>query len=152
MNMNIIEIIKELALIDEMNFSVPAFMRVEELLIGATDIYGNTVAVYEDPTDYRKSHVIFSRDHRCVAHYVINEELKTIIINEDETLFAVWTSMTGLITDVVNLLEKEEYYVINKPIVPMDTEVLELLKDIIKEKIKGCTNVVHLDELKEVDE
>jgi len=147
--MDIIKIIEMLANIDEMTFSVPVFMRAEELMIGCTDKYGNTVAVYEDPVDYRKSHIVFSRDHRLVAHYIVNEELATIVINEDETLFALWTSMTGLITDVVNLLEKEKYYVINKPtpIVPLEAEVMELLKEIIKANIENCKNVVHLDEL-----
>lgn len=151
---NIIDIIKTLASIDNMNFSVPTFMRAEELLIGATDVYGNTIAVYEDNQDCNKNHIVFSRDHRLVAHYVLNEELRTIIINEDETLFSVWTSMTGLITDIINLLEKEEYVVVNKPIpvIPLEPEVMELLKEIIKANIENCTNIVHLDELKEVDE
>lgn len=149
--MNIIEIIKELAIIDEMKFNVPSFMRADELLIGTTDIYGNTVAVYEDNENCNKYHVVFSRDHRLVAHYVLNEELHTIIVNEDETLFASWTTMTGLILDIFNLLEKEGYYVINKPVpmVPMNPEVMELLKEIIKENIKRCTNIVHLDDLVE---
>lgn len=149
--MNIIDIIKALALIDEMAFSVPTFMRVDQLLIGCTDIYGNCVAVYEDNNDYNKIHIVFSRDRRLVAHYIINEELKTVVINEDETLFAVWTSMTGLITDVINLLEKEEYVVVNKPqfILPLKPEVEELIKELIKYNIDKCTNIVHLDELED---
>lgn len=147
--MGIINIIKTLAEIDDMNFTVPSFMRAEQLLIGASDIYGNTVAVYEDNENYEKTHIVFSRDHRLVAHYIINDDLKTIIINEDETMFAVWTSMTGLIGDIINLLEKDEYYVINKPqlILPMKPEVEEELKEILKYNIENCTNIVHLDEL-----
>ena len=126
--MNIIDIIKELALIDEMAFSVPEFMRIEELIIGCTDIYGNCIAVYEDNENLNKVHLIFSRDHRCTAHY---------------------TTMTGLICDISNIMEKEDYVFLNRPnfVIPLDTEVEETLKEIIKYSVENCTNIVHLDEL-----
>lgn len=146
--MNVIEIVKELANIDGMVFTIPSFMQVDELLIGCTDIYSNTVAVYED-NNANIYHIIFSRDHRCVGHYIVNEELHTIVLNEDETTFAKWTSMTGLIADVINLLNKAGYYVLNPVIKLEELELLELLKEIIKEKIKGCTNIVHLSELED---
>ena len=149
--MNIVELIKELALIDDMVFSVPKFMRVDPLIIGATDIYGNTIAVYEDPTDYRKSHIVFSRDHRCVGHYIVNEEMKSVIINEDTTFGANWTSMTGLICDISNLMEKENFVFLNRPtfVIPLDPDVEAELKEIIKYNIEHCTNIVHLDELED---
>ena len=147
--MNIIDIITELAKIDDMNFTVPAFMRVDELVIGASDVYGNTVAVYEDPDDCNKAHVIFSRDHRCTAHYVVNNETKIVVVNEDTTFGASWTSMTGLVCDISNLMEKEEYVFLNRPnfVIPLDPEVEETLKEIIKYSVEHCTNIVHIDEL-----
>lgn len=147
--MNIIDIVKELALIDEMNFRVPAFMQVDELLIGATDIYGNTVAVYEDPGDCNKSHVIFARDHRCIGHYVVNEETSIVVINEDDTFGASWTTMTGLICDIVNLMEKEEYVFLNRPtlVLPLEPDTEELIKEIIKYSVEHCENIIKLDEL-----
>ena len=149
MNMNIIEIIKELALIEEMRLTVPTFMQVDQLVIGATDIYGNTVAVYEDPEDCNKAHMIFSRDHRCVAHYVINEETKIIVINEDDTFGTTWTTMYGLVCDISNLMEKSNYVFVNKPqvILPLKPETEEVLRQIIKYNVENCTNVLHLDEL-----
>ena len=149
--MNIIEIIKNLAIIDEMKFNVPSFMRADELLIGCTDIYGNTIAVYEDPQDCNKSHIIFSREHRLVAHYVLNEETKVVIVNEDTTFGTAWTTMYGLICDISNLMEKEDYVFLNKPVpvIPLDPEVEETLKEIIKYNVKNCKNIVHLDELED---
>ena len=151
--MNIIDIIKELALIDEMAFSVPEFMRIEELIIGCTDIYGNCIAVYEDNENLNKVHLIFSRDHRCTAHYVVNNETKIVVVNEDNTFGTNWTTMTGLICDISNIMEKEDYVFLNRPnfVIPLDTEVEETLKEIIKYSVENCTNIVHLDELIEED-
>jgi hypothetical protein len=148
--MNIIDIIKELALIDEMAFSVPEFMRIEELIIGCTDIYGNCIAVYEDE-NCNKVHLIFSRDHRCIAHYVVNNETKIVVVNEDTTFGANWTTMTGLVCDISNLMEKEGFVFLNRPtfVIPMDTDVEAELKEIIKYSVENCTNVVHLDEIDE---